>query len=230
VDILHLAGLSLIFIGLTKKILERSITLTLSLIFLIAAGGALHFYFFTTNAFSKYFVSYFLGISSWSYFPLLPWLAYPLTGFILSRLFQRGSEISNPDTKAKLALFLTFGVFLALTLKYAVRISADLSHYYHHSIIFFFWTLAFLGGYAFVMKEINGRFSKLGMIRYLKWLGRNVTAAYVAQWILIGNIATEIYQSISSPLYLAFWWIAVLVITTALVALYEKIGKKSRAS
>jgi hypothetical protein len=226
VDILHLAGLSLIFIGLTKKILERSITITLVFSLLIAASGTIHFLFFNNTIFATYLISYLQGVSAWSYFPLLPWLAYPLAGFIISRLFQKGSEISDPDTKAKLALFLGFSVFLALSLKYAVRVSADLSRYYHHGIIFFLWALVFLGGYAFTMKEINDRFSELLIIRYLKWLGRYVTVAYVIQWILIGNIATEIYQTVSSPLYLSLWWIAVLVLTTFLAVLYERIVKK----
>jgi uncharacterized membrane protein len=226
VDILHLAGLSLIVIGLTKKILERSITLALALSLLIAAGGAIEFFFFSNPIFIKYLASYLQGVSAWSYFPLLPWLAYPLTGFIISRLFQQGTEIADPDARAKLALLLGFTVFLVLTLKYAVRVSADLSRYYHHGIIFFLWTLVFLGGYAFGVTEVYNRFSGLVVVRYLKWLGRYVTAAYVIQWILIGNIATEIYQTVSSPLYLALWWITVLVLTTFLVGLYERIVKK----
>jgi hypothetical protein len=226
VDILHLAGLALIFIGLTKKILERSVALTLAITLVIAFAGALHFHF-NSNIFLKYFLSFLQGASSWSYFPLLPWLAYPLTGFILSRLFQRGSEISSPDAKAKLAMLLGLVVFLGFTFRDAVRTSADLSKYYHHGIVFFLWTLVFLGGYVLFVKEIHDRFREWMIVRYLKWLGRYVTVAYVIQWILIGNIATEIYQTVSSPWHLALWWIIILVLTTGSVALYERVIKKN---
>ena len=61
------------------------------------------------------------------------------------------------------------------------------------------------------------------MIRYLKWLGKNVTLLYVMQWILIGNMATNIYKTISSPVYLTVSFIGILFLSSCLAYFFLQL-------
>jgi hypothetical protein len=68
------------------------------------------------------------------------------------------------------------------------------------------------------------------LLKYLKWLGQNVTIIYVLQWILIGNTATAIYKMVSSPLYLMFTFLGVLLVSSLLCLVYIKIKDKQLTS
>ena len=71
-------------------------------------------------------------------------------------------------------------------------------------------------------------FGKYLVFRYIKWLGQNVTAIYVIQWILIGNISTAVYKSIDNPIILLLAFIGILLISSIIAFLYVQIkeGKK----
>ncbi len=55
-------------------------------------------------------------------------------------------------------------------------------------------------------------------MRWLKYLGRNVTLCYVIQWLLIGNIATALYKS-ETFLHWGLWVVVIVTTTTLLVRL-----------
>ena len=57
---------------------------------------------------------------------------------------------------------------------------------------------------------------------YVSWLGHRVTAAYVIQWLLIGNIATAIYKS-QTLTETVLWYALILGITTVLLALTDRV-------
>ena len=61
------------------------------------------------------------------------------------------------------------------------------------------------------------------IIAYIKWLGKNVTLIYIIQWIIIGNIATEIYKSVSNPLYLVLSFIGITTISSGVGYLILKV-------
>ena len=81
------------------------------------------------------------------------------------------------------------------------------------------------------MNEINNFAREFILFKYIKWLGKNVTIMYVLQWILIGNTATEIYKTVTSPLYLVIYFFAVLGIASGisylLIGLKERFFKKA---
>ncbi len=56
-------------------------------------------------------------------------------------------------------------------------------------------------------------------ISAMAWYGKNVTAFYVVQWVIIGNIATWVYKT-QSWQFLIIWFIVVLIVSTQLVRLY----------
>jgi uncharacterized membrane protein len=215
VDILQFAGLSTIIIALLKKTFEKSRMLLVTCIITFAFLGHYLLNYIPQNMLLKYFAAFFFGTSFWSYFPLFPWLAYPLTGMAFYQL----KKYLNPDhfqkSKTKLLVGILFLLFLTLTIKYAISVAADLTSYYHHGFVFFLWVVIFAFFYGFFTFQLNAFTSKV--LNYIRWLGENVTAIYIVQWIIIGNVATTIYQSVSNPFYLGTWFLAVVLVSSAIV-------------
>ena len=226
IDILHFAGLSIIVIALLKKVFAKN--LLLSVIFIGISAFLGHFllnYIPEKNSW-KYITAPFYGSCSWSYFPLFPWLAYPLTGFTFYQLKNRFGINLLDATKIKILSGIVLAIFLFFTLRAAVHVSSHLNLYYHHGPLFVLWIILFLAFYSFFVFEIDKLFGNFLLMKYLKWLGKNVTLIYVIQWIVTGNTATEVYKTISSPLYLALSFVLVLCVSSAATYLILKIKEK----
>jgi ABC-type iron transport system FetAB permease component len=61
------------------------------------------------------------------------------------------------------------------------------------------------------------------VMRYIKWLGKNVTAVYVVQWLIIGNIATAIYRT-QYPFSLILWFLVIITVSSILTYFYARIN------
>ena len=263
VDILPLAGLSIICIALLKKAFDRNIILVIPLIIISAFLGNFLLQLPVEHPVLKYVFSLFYGASTWSYFPLFPWLSYSLAGFTAFKITQKvhsktpqGREnqhtTANTDDSAadsptfqgskdlmtkirwcssalgKWAgplLGVSFLMFLTLTIEYAITTSSDLPAYYHHGLFFFLWVISFLFFYSFFINEIEKKLRSTFLVVYLKWLGKNITIVYIIQWIIIGNVATEIYKTVSDPWYLLIWFLAVLVTSSGICYSWIKLKK-----
>ena len=220
VDILFLAGLSIIILSLFKKLFKLKLApylILLSVIFLLQ----LFDFQTSTDAYFPYIQAYFFGNEIWwSYFPLIPWLAYPTTGLILFIIL---SEIKSRNQLYRYLLIIS-GIFSFVFIGYGVNISANLPAYYHHGWVFYLFTISFLIFYAIIIELVSNQTeSKLN--KWVAWLGVNVTAAYVVQWLFIGNIATEIYRT-QGIIQLVFWFLASIIVTAAGVFLWNKIKLK----
>lgn len=216
VDVLQFAGIAIIVSALLKKYIERSLTLLIILVFASAILSDLLTNYIPENLILKYISGFVYGSNSWSYFPLFPWLAYPLVGFLFYRVKQ-DLNISLLNTlKTKVVFSVLFVAFLVITISYAVSVSSDLQAYYHHGSVFFCWVIVFLTGYGFFINELERSISSNFLLKYFKWLGRNVTLIYVIQWVIIGNVATEVYKTISSPLYIVMIFVVVLIAASAI--------------
>jgi hypothetical protein len=112
-----------------------------------------------------------------------------------------------------------------ITIAYASRISHTLNGsdgYYHHGILFFAWVLMFMSGYILTVSFIENYAGKTSLIRLIKWIGKNVTAFYVFQWLIIGNIATDIYKT-QDGIYLIYWFVGIMIVSGGLTCLWEKL-------
>ncbi|MGZ4079048.1 MAG: heparan-alpha-glucosaminide N-acetyltransferase domain-containing protein, partial [Bacteroidia bacterium] len=226
VDILHFAGISIIIIASLKKVLEKNIIFVLIAIVLSSFLGHFLLKYIPDNLFLKYISAFFYGSCKWSYFPLFPWLAYPLAGIAFYQIQKKYDPGFMNTTISKLITAVLFIVFLAFTLKYAAGVSSDLSSYYHHGLIFVLWVIVFLSLYTFFVNEINNFLGTTLLFNYLKWLGKNVTIIYIIQWIIIGNTATEIYKTISSESYLLICFLSILLLTSISGYLFLGIRKR----
>jgi hypothetical protein len=225
VDILHFAGIALIIIAPLKKIIDRHVLLPLIGMFIVAFLGHYLLSYVPENNLLKYSSAFFYGSTPWSYFPVCPWLAYPLAGMIVYQLQQRYDFNWLLVAKTKINLSVLFLIFTVLTVKYAITISSDLPLYYHHGLLFFIWVMGFLFFYTLGVNELDQRLSETSIFKYIKWLGKNVTLIYVIQWILIGNIGTVIYKTVVNPLYISLSVLAIVALSSGVAYVVLRLRK-----
>jgi uncharacterized membrane protein len=179
----------------------------------------------TGNAVSRYAMAFVYSKESWSYFPIIPWLGYVFAGYAwrtAGREYEglmQSVSLCRPTTAC---LVLVAAVIAGLS--YSWRITTDLPAYYHHGLPYFLWAVAFLLLWGKVIDVLDSTSGPAGFVSGLKWLGRNVTAAYVIQWLLIGNFGTTFYKS-QFPVPLALWFLAVTALTILAVWLWLRAKK-----
>jgi uncharacterized membrane protein len=223
VDILHFAGIALIIIAPFKKWFQKQYLLPLITMLVAALLGHYLLNYVPNNNVLKYVSAFFYGSMPWSYFPVFPWLAYPLAGMVVYQLQQRYDFSWLLVVKTKIVLSVLFLIFIVFTVKYAIIISSDLPLYYHHGLLFFGWVMTFLFFYTFGINELNERFGETSVFKYIKWLGKNVTLIYVIQWILIGNIATAIYKTVVNPLYISLSVLGIIAVSSGIAYLVLRL-------
>ena len=227
-DILPLAGLSVIIVAIVRPLCTQSPAAYFLMAIVVASLAPLLPNIGTPERpVLMYLNPFFWGDYSWSYFPLFPWLAYPLVGYAFKLVHDRFEFEKKLSLRVALVSIIVFVAGFLSTADYAMRISSDLPSYYHHGPVFALWTAFFLAGWTlllFLAEQMSGQSM---VLLYLKWLGRNVTAAYVIQWLLIGNIATEIYRT-QSETQLLLWFILIVTLTSLLTALWTNVKAKLR--
>ena len=75
VDILQFAGLTTILLTVVRNIIKKSIYVSLFGVLLCAFFGNYLLCFISTSVSLKYVSAFFYGSTTWSYFPLFPWLS-----------------------------------------------------------------------------------------------------------------------------------------------------------
>ncbi|HKK10629.1 MAG TPA: heparan-alpha-glucosaminide N-acetyltransferase domain-containing protein, partial [Bacteroidales bacterium] len=139
VDILFLAGYSLIALALLMKMKKYRGLALAGLAVLIAALTPWVSQLASGSGLSPYLAAFIGSYAPWSYFPLFPWLAYPLTGaafYYLGKHFWVQKYQKYFFIAALLVFVLLFGK--------GFSVSTTLAAYYHHSLVFYFWAVAFL--------------------------------------------------------------------------------------
>ena len=115
VDILPLAGLSLISIALFQIIAKNKCWAFFTLAIAISVISQLfNPQQFESSAFN-YVFAFFVGGTSWSYFPLIPWLSYPLIGYGFKLMADKISIETIEKSIWSKIIFLVIGVLLIIT-------------------------------------------------------------------------------------------------------------------
>ena len=220
VDILYLAGLSLIFLSFLKLISRGKEWLAFVLVLAILGFTS----FMNTEMMSidrNYWMPFIAGTWSWSYFPLFPWLAYPLAGFAFF-FFEERIMAFLKDHKWISGLILSgFAILVIVFSKWGYTKTIYLPDYYHHTFLFSLWALGMIIIWAFLMRLIVQKIPENPVVVFLRWLGNNITAFYIIQWLIIGNIATAIYQTKPINQYI-FWFTGIFSITFLFTWLLSK--------
>ena len=224
-DILTLAGLSILVIGLIRILFK---THYLPYILTGSAIVAMSQYVTlvpTSTGFLKYLGAFLWGGAEWSYFPLLPWMAYILTGYAFRLIIGNVQLVKKIDIKEHFYFAIPLWLMILITIPWASRITSDLAGpggYYHHGILFFLWTLVLMTSYLVIVLLIESEYRehKLGLA--IKWMGAQVTTIYFIQWLIIGNIATILYRS-QHLFQVAAWFPAITAMSILIGFVYIKL-------
>lgn len=223
VDILILAGFSVVIIGIWSAIAKRNSLLWMLLLLFFAFGNSFLPASTATQHWSAYLLAVFNGTQSWAYFPLFPWVAYPIAGYVFSLMtdtYQK--QLRSEKSLLLVAFMLLMPVLAGFDVAFATAV--NLPAYYHHSGFFVTWTLGFVALMAILVRLLSGELPAGKLSTGLQWLGRNVTSVYVFQWLLIGNLATALYQT-QYPVQLLFWFLVVLGFSVLFTLSWKKIRR-----
>ena len=224
VDIFYFAGLAIIFLSVLKTLKSGREMIALLMVFAVTMATS----FINQKLMvpeRNYIFPFIGGTWSWSYFPLFPWLAYPLAGFAyfhfedrIMAFFNRRKTVSVVILAVILVVVLYFG-------KQGFEITINLPAYYHHTFWFSFWTFGVVILWSVFWQFMQNKFPKTRLGEFFKWLGKNITVFYIIQWLIIGNIATAIYQTQSINSYI-FWFFGIFSATILLTRLIGKSNVK----
>ncbi len=218
VDILLLAGFSLIALTLFHSLFKNKPLSYVLLVILILLVSQIVPYPKSSSAWS-YVVALFYSDSWWSYFPVIPWLVYPVTGYLFYLIEPIITNLAKKRAY-KMLIFSISGIILIISIEYGIRITSNLHTYYHHDFIYYLFVLNFMIFWSVLFQTVTS-FSKNYFTDYIEWMGKNVTVFYVIQWLLIGNIATGLYKTQNS-IQLIFWFVAIIALTSLFTFLWEK--------
>lgn len=215
-DILHLAGLSIIVIVCIRKLLAENLIAHILLMAIVILFSEYLNRLDDSQIPLAYLQAFFYGHIQWSYFPLFPWLVYPLAGIV----FKLASD-KIVLTESLINLIVIPACLISVsTIYYGVEIASSLKEYYHHNWIYILWNFQFMIIMSYIAYKTIHYTNENIIVRYLRWVGRNVTVVYVIQWIIIGNIATALFRT-QNELMLLIWFVVILSAVSFLTYLFS---------
>jgi uncharacterized membrane protein len=222
VDILFLAGLSVIIIALLKHFFRKKVWVYVTTLILIISIPV----FFLppkTEGLPSYLTAYFYSDAWWSYFPVIPWLAYVLLGFIFNLQEHRLMPFYKSN---KWYIISAIAILLTLTFGYGFEISTHLEQYYHHSALFFGFAVLFIALWSYLVYQLTQQINNR-LTNYIEWIGKNVTSIYVFQWLIIGNLTTIIYKT-QQGYILILWLIFVLFLSSLFTLAWQTLMERRK--
>jgi hypothetical protein len=164
------------------------------------------------------------GTGDWVSFPLFPWLAYPLLGLALALFTRRAdsaARLMRGWALAGLGALLVGGT--AVLLAPNARGILAVGDYFRSG----FSMQLLLAGFVLVWLPawwwLDGRLWWRLVPRYLTSLSRNITAVYVIQWLLIGWSAIVLGVNDQPSWVAALLAVPVLVASHLLALAYARI-------
>lgn len=220
-DILTLAGLSIIFIALLRLISKDNLFLySIVMLLFIVSANSITF----DDSVTKYISGFIAGNSDHSYFPLFPWFSYVIAGYIFNIIYMRFNDKITKNTYIYLLFISLISIIVIIFSKFAFETTSNLPLYYHHDYRFFGWTIAFMLLYLTLINQIVKLLQNSLFIQYIEWTGKNVTLIYVFQWLIIGNLATALYQT-QDILKSLLWFITVTIVSSLLTIAFLKLNQ-----
>lgn len=224
VDILYLAGMSIIVLAGLKSLKKgKTIVALLLLAAVTALTGFMNLKLTGNNHY--YILPFIAGNYSWSYFPLFPWLAYPLAGFIFALQEPKIKLFSNSNKTASIIIISVVAAGVLLYSKQGIITTINLPAYYHHTFLFVLWAIGLSALWALLFKFIMKLLLDTAVSNFFCYIGKNITLFYVIQWLIIGNIATAIYQTQTIGQY-GYWFTGIFAVSVMLTFLIDKIRLK----
>lgn len=226
VDILFLAGFSLIFLSVCKNLFRHQALAYVILFMVFTILTPLLPKYEGGSDVARYLFAFIWSAETWSYFPIFPWMAYPAAGFAFY-LFNRRYGFSGFSAKGLIYIASLLLLVLAITFEWGFNIVADTGQYYHHALLFAVWILMMIAFWVIIIHLITRKFTKTIVIRYFQWTGHHVTNFYVFQWLLIGNIGTVLFKT-QHAWALTGWFLFVAAASGLLVSGWVALKNKMK--
>ena len=121
-------------------------------------------------------------------------------------------------------IILTLLLIVIFKFDFGYSNSIFLAFYYHHNFLFYIWAFAFLAVWFYVWYFIDYKYGNLKIFKFLQFSGQNLTKIYVIQWLLIGNIGTEIYKT-KNLTECIIWYFIILILTGLLTYTFNVSSK-----
>src|SRR5450432_2905356 len=179
-DILHFAAISLIILAIITEINKyEKVAIWIAIIICFTAPP---FWDATSdNSFINYSLELLGGQPPRVFFPLLPWLVYPLLGLSIGKIIQQKEDWLGFDSFWIPGFFL---IIVGFALKYFLR-DPDFSSFYRtrplDTIVHVGFVLIILSVWHWI--SINVKPNHL--FKLFTYASRRITQIYIIQWILI---------------------------------------------
>ncbi|MCX6363222.1 MAG: heparan-alpha-glucosaminide N-acetyltransferase domain-containing protein [Actinobacteria bacterium] len=185
IDILQLAGLSLIVLGPVKRHVRDP-----RLVLALAAAVAVVSPLLWGVGGGSVVLDPLWGLGEWVSFPLFPWLAYPLLGLSLAGFAARATSAGGLMRAWALAgaAAVLAGAALVVLAPVGSSILA-FGDYYRSGLPVQLLLAGFVLLWLPLLWWLDRRLTWRAVPRYLTSLSRNITAVYLIQWALIGWLA-----------------------------------------
>ncbi len=227
VDILFLAGFSLIIMAGFRKLFQNNILAWILLVMFFTLAGNYIPVYNGDVPWIRYAQAYLRGNSHWSYFPVFPWFAYPVAGYIFYLLVQKYG-LNEFSRKGLIYIGSSLLVLIIVSFSWGFSINVDFYKYHHHSFMFFVWVMLVVVCWVVLIRLLTMNRNNSLFSKYLQWVGRHITNFYVFQWLLVGNIGTVLYKT-QGGFAIAGWFFLIVLLSSLLVYLW-RLWKKYLAS
>lgn len=205
VDILQLAGLSLVILALLRPVLRdpRLVALLALVVFAVApplwgsAGGRI--------------ADPLWGQGELVAFPLFPWLGYPFLGLAFAQVARRapGERRVMLRTAVSAAFAAAAGLLLVLTVPFSGTVFA-FGDYFHSGLPVHLAIVGFVFLWLPALWRLTTRLPDNAVFHYFTSLSRSLTPVYIIQWVVIGWSAIVFGVADLAP------WIAALLVLPVL--------------
>lgn len=189
-DIFHFAALSLLILYVVKRLPEYPV-IAILLSIAVCFGSA----FWWDLCCNNFLLDHLLGLVSGAppkvFFPLLPWIVYPLAGLAI------GHYLKQCIVSTYVALF-----FLGLAMFFissSIYMSIDVvGSFYRTGARDTLRHIGFVGVWVSLSWIATVVFPDNGLFRFLTWCSKNITLIYVLQWPIVFWLVPFIgYQSLT---------------------------------
>jgi uncharacterized membrane protein len=223
-DILQFASISLIVMAIVSKF-KFSGTIALWVAMAICIISPLFWDVASNNNFVTYLLNLIGGQPPQIFFPLFPWLVYPLLGFYIGGILQKKEQWLGFDSFWIVGLAL---IVLSSAVKYLLH-SNDLSSFYRttplDTLLHIGFVLTMLSFWHWVQKNVKPNI----LFKLFTYCSKQITQIYFIQWVLICWLLAFIdYQQ--SGFMVSIFLIFVNSIATLMLSLIIQMIKTDKSS
>jgi uncharacterized membrane protein len=222
-DILQLAGISLIIMSIVRRYVKNNwlILAIASVILLIAPflwGLKIG------QPVIDEVLNLFWGAENKAYFPVFPWLSFPLLGMFLGSFLANSQELNRTFKRIGLiGLPLTaIGLVISFT-----NPSYHFGDYYHPAQGGMIYMIGFVMFWLWICNEIVNNFPRNRLLRLFDKWSKDVTSIYFIQWCIIEWLAYIVGYQDKDVISTIFLMVSIALSSHFINQIYQKYRQAS---